>query len=144
MKKLALALIAVVMIFSFAACKDKGDLGAQTTANEQGVVEYNTVSTFDYSDFAKENADKAVTDGFKVTEGRGCLDKKAAKNIAAKEFSGDFSYTSLKLSYDRSEGIWRVSYFSDTNAEHICIDETGKTVLTLKETFYESNSNSNG
>lgn len=133
MKKFALALMAVVMIFSFAACKDKGDLGAQTTTNAQGVVEYNTVSTFDYSDFAKVNADKAVTDGFKVTEGKGCTDKTAAKNIAAKEFSGDFTYTSVKLSYDRSEGIWRVSYISDANTEHICIDETGKTVLTVKE-----------
>ena len=133
MKKIISAALAAVMIFSFSACKKKGDLGAQTTTNPQGVVEYNTVSTFDYSDFAKENADKAVKDGFKVTEGNGCRDKKAAKNAAEKEFSGEFAYTTVKISYDRTEGIWRVSYISDLKTEHVCIDETGKTVLIVKE-----------
>ncbi len=133
MKKLVSALIAVFMIFSFAACKDKGDLGAQTTTNAQGVAEYNTVSVFDYSDYVKENEGKCITEGFKVTEGARCKDKKAAKEIAAKEFSGEFTYTTLKLAYDRTEGIWRISYISDNKSEHICIDETGKTVLIVKE-----------
>ncbi len=133
MKKIVSILLVVIMLFSFAACKKKGDLGKQTTTNAQGVVEYNTVATFDYSDFAEENAEKAKTDGFKVTSGNGCNDKKVAKTIAQQEFSGDFAYTAVKLFYDRTEGIWRVSYISDTNAEHICIDETGKTILIVKE-----------
>ena len=133
MKKYALILMALMMVFSFAACRDKGDLGAQTTTNAQGIVEFNTVAVFDYSDYAKENADKAITDGFKVTKESSCSDKKEAKNIAANEFSGDFAYTTVKLAFDRTEGIWRVSYISDVNKEHICIDETGKTVLVVKE-----------
>ena len=133
MKKFSAAILAVLMIFSLAACKDKNDLGAQTTTDALGVVEYNTVTDFDYSEFAKEKEANSVTEGFKVTEGKGCRDKKAAKNIAQKEFSGDFSYTSLRLSYDRTEGIWRVSYISEEKTEHICIDETGKTILIVKE-----------
>lgn len=133
MKKIVSILLVVLMLFSFAACKEKGDLGKQTTTNAQGVVEYNTVSTFDYSDFAKTNAEKAKTDGFKVTSGNGCTDKKVAKSIAKQEFSGDFAYTTIKLSYDRTEGTWMVSYISDAHKEHICIDETGKTILVVKE-----------
>lgn len=132
MKKYVSALLAILIIFSFSAC-GKGDLGAQTTTNEQGVVEYNTVSTFDYSDFKKEFEETAITDGFKVTQASEYIDKQVAKDIAAKEFSGDFSYTSVKIAYDYTEGIWRVSYISETNKEHVCIDETGKTILIVKE-----------
>lgn len=132
MKKLSALILCGVMIFSFAACRDKNDLGAQTTTDAAGVVEYNTVSTFDYSDFTEENEKNAITEGFKVTQGDGCKDKKAAKNIAEKELNGEFLYTSVKIAYDRTEGIWRVSYISDEKSEHICIDETGKTVLIVK------------
>lgn len=133
MKKYISAILAIMIIFSFSACKKKGDLGAQTTTNEQGVVEYNTVKSFDYSDFKKENAENAITEGFKVTSTSEYVDKQVAKEIAAKEFSGDFTYTSIEISYDRTEGVWRVTYSAGSNAEHICIDETGKTVLIVKE-----------
>lgn len=133
MKRFISAFLAVFMIFSFASCKGKDNLGAQTTTNDQGVVEYNTVGNFDYSDFKKEFKDKAVTDGFKVKTESKYVDKQVAKDVAIKEFSGSFTYTSVKLAYDYTEGIWRVSYISDENTEHICIDETGKTILIVKE-----------
>lgn len=133
MKKILSALLAVFMIFSFAACKKKGDLGAQTTTNAEGIVEYATVTNFDFSEFAEEHEKDSVKEGFKVTKESKCNDKSAAKKIAEKEFSGKFKYTSVKISYDRTEGIWRVSYISDKNSEHICIDEKGKTVLIVKE-----------
>lgn len=133
MKKILAATLSLLMIFSLSACGKKGDLGKQTTTDAKGVVEYNTVSTFDYSDFKKEYEGKAVEDGFKVTTASDFVDKQVAKDVAAKEFSGSFSPTTLKLSYDRTEGVWRVSYISDAKTEHICIDETGKTILIVKE-----------
>ncbi len=133
MKRIISAVLAVFMIFSFAACGDKDDLGVQTTTDASGVVEYNTVGNFDYSDFKKEFEGKSVTDGFKVTAESEYVDKQVAKKIAAEEFSGEFTYTSVKIAYDYTEGIWRVSYISDKKTEHICIDETGKTILIVKE-----------
>lgn len=135
MKKLIAVILAAVILVSFGACSKKGDLGKQTTTNAQGVVEYNTVSTFDFSDFKKENADKAVTEGFKNSEASKCLDKGAAKKLALNELDEGFEYDTLKIAYDRTEGMWRVSYSSSAaqKAVHICIDSDGLTQLIVKE-----------
>ena len=135
MKKFTAIIIAVIMIFSFAACSKKGDLGQQTTTNAQGVVEYATVENFDFSDFKEENADNAVTEGFKNTKETTCIDKGTAKKLASNELTEGFDYNTIKINYDRTEGIWRVSYSSTaTNkAEHICIDSDGITQLIVKE-----------
>ena len=135
MKRISAILLAAVMIFSFAACSKKGDLGKQTTTNAKGIVEYNTVGTFDFSDYKKENEDKAVTEGFKNIEESKCLDKGAAKKLAANELTEGFEYDTLRIAYDRTEGMWRVSYsISETGAaENICIDSDGITQLIVKE-----------
>ncbi len=133
MKKFLAAVTAILFVFSFTSCRSKGDLGKQTKTDPSGVVEYNTVGTFDYSDFRKENKDKAKTDGFKVTKESACKDKSAAKKIASEEFGNSFVYNTIKIAFDRTEGIWRVSFSSESKTQHICIDSSGKTVLTVTE-----------
>lgn len=133
MKKLISVLLLSATLFTLCACKDKGDLGAQTKVNEANVVEYNTVSDFDYSDFKKENEAKAITEGFKNTKATKCKDKGAAKALAVKEVEG-FTYNQVKISYDRTEGIWMISYTNTENnkTQNVCIDENGVTVLIVK------------
>ena len=135
MKKIIAVIIVAVLLVSFGACSKKDDLGKQTTTNAQGMVEYNTVKTFDFSDYKKENADKAVTEGFKNTKASACLDKAAAKRLAANELDKDFEYDTLRISYDRTEGMWMVSYSSSVTqkAVNVCIDSDGLTQLIVKE-----------
>lgn len=135
MKKTAAFIIALVMIFSFCACTKEGDLGQQTQIDSQGVKEYSTVNPFDFSDFKKENKDKAVTEGFKNAEKSKCIDKGDAKKLAMNELSDGFEYNEIKINFDRTEGIWRVSFSSsDTGkTEHICVDSDGLTQLIVKE-----------
>ena len=135
MKKIIAVILAVVMLVLFGACAKEGDLGKQSTTNAQGIVEYNTVKTFDFSDYKKENADKAVTEGFKNTEASACLDKAAAKRLALNELDEGFEYDTLRISYDRTEGMWMVSYSSSVTqkAVNVCIDSDGLTQLIVKE-----------
>ena len=133
MKKFTAVIIAVIMLAVFSGCKDKGDLGAQTKTNENGVVEYNTVNAFDYSDFKKENKNSAKTEGFVNTKESECKDKSDAEALAVKELDSGFEYNTVKISYDRTEGIWRVSFSSESKTQHICIDGSGKTVLAVTE-----------
>lgn len=135
MKRLTAVLLCALMLVSFAACAKKGDLGKQTTTNAQGVVEYNTVNTFDFSDYKKENKDKAITEGFANTEKSKCLDKSTAKQLALNELEQGFEYDTVKISYDRTEGMWRVSYSSSQTQKSfsVCIDSDGVTQLIVKE-----------
>lgn len=133
MKKAFLIFLCVLTVFSLAACHKKGDLGEQTKTNESGVVEYNTVSTFDYSDFEKEHSDTAVKDGFANTKETLCRDKGTARDLAKKELSDDFAYSTVKIAYDRTEGIWKVEFSASEQKMSVCIDESGLTKLIVKE-----------
>lgn len=135
MKRAALILLSVLMMVSFAACHKKGDLGEQTKTNDSGVVEYNTVSSFDYSEYAKEHEKDCVTDGFVNTKKGTCQDKGTARDLAKKELSDDFIYDTVKIAYDRTEGMWKVEFSQNaqsTGKVSVCIEDTALTKLIVK------------
>ena len=135
MKKILAVCMALLLALSFAACGKKGDLGKQTTKSAEGIVEYNTVDTFDFGDYKKETADKAVTEGFVNAEKSACFDKGTAKKLAVKELTDGFTYDTVKIAFDRTEGVWKVSYIASAanKSENVCIDSDGLTVLIVKE-----------
>ncbi len=139
MKKLISLIFVGILLFSLCACGD--DLGKQTIVDdEHGVVEYNTVSFFDYSDFKKEHKDIAKTENFKNTTQKEFHNKTDAKKLAKNELPDSYSYNTLKIFYDRTEGIWMVE-FSTVNEDDnsvskkcsVCVDEMGLTVLIVEE-----------
>lgn len=139
MKKAVALLLIAVLALCFAACNGD-DLGKQTIVDDaQGVVEYNTVNTFDFSDFKKEHEGNAKTEGFVNTEAKEFHNKKDAKELAAKELPEGYTYNTLKLFYDRTEGIWLVEYSTENEAGEttakcsVCVEDTGYTRLVVEE-----------
>ncbi len=139
MKKLLAVLLVGILMLSLCACGD--DLGKQTIVDdEHGVVEFNTVGFFDYSDFKKEHKDTAKTEGFKNTTEQEFHNKNDAKKLAKNELPEGYSYNTLKLFYDRTEGVWLVE-FSTVNEDDnsvskkysVCVEETGFTILAVEE-----------
>lgn len=137
MKKIVAILAALTLVLSLCACSND-DLGKQTQVNA-GIVEYNTVVTFDYSDYLKEHEASAVKDGFANTKETTCIDKGTAKKLALNELDNDFTYNTVRISYDRTEGIWMVTYSTtdenkkETKTLSVCIDDKGITQLIVKE-----------
>lgn len=136
MKKTAALLLALILTFSFAACSKEGDLGDQTKKDESGVVEYNTVVAFDFRDFEEKNEKGSIKTGFVNVEESACLDKATAKKLAQNELEADFTYNTIKIFYDRTQGMWRVRFSLGEEAGQIvnvCIEDTGVTKLIVKE-----------
>ena len=137
MKRIVALLAALVLVLSLCACS-KDDLGKQTQVNA-GIVEYNTVVSFDYSDYLKEHEASAVKDGFANTKETTCIDKGTAKKLAINELESSFKYNTVRISYDRTEGVWMVTYSTtdenknETNTLSVCIDDKGITQLVVKE-----------
>lgn len=139
MKKLTALLLVFAFAFCLTACNGD-DLGKQTKVYEEGnIVEHNAVGTFDFSEYKKENADKARTDGFKNTEPMEFHNKKNATILAEKELPEGYTYNYRRFYYDRTEGIWMVE--CSTVAEdgtvsgkiNVCIEDTGYTRLIVEE-----------
>lgn len=139
MKKAVAFLLVLVFAFSFAGC-DSDDLGLQTVKDEEhGIVEFNTVHSFDFSDFKKEHADSAKTDGFVNTEPKEFHNKVDAKELAEKELPEGYKYNTIRMFFDRTEGIWMV-VFSTENEDgtvsakcSVCVEDTGYTRLVVEE-----------
>lgn len=137
MKRIVALSAALVLILSLCACS-KDDVGKQTQVNA-GIVEYNTVTAFDYSDYLKEHETSAVKDGFANTKETTCIDKGTAKKLAINELESSFKYNTVRISYDRTEGIWMVTYSTtdenknESNTMSVCIDDKGITKLIVKE-----------
>ncbi|MGN1478265.1 MAG: hypothetical protein ACI4XH_00740 [Acutalibacteraceae bacterium] len=137
MKRIVALSAALVIILSLCACS-KDDVGKQTQVNA-GIVEYNTVTAFDYSDFLKEHEASAVKEGFANTKETTCIDKGTAKKLAINELESSFKYNTVRISYDRTEGIWMVTYSTtdesknESNTLNVCIDDKGITQLIVKE-----------
>ena len=137
MKRIVALLAALVLVLSLCACS-KDDLGKQTQVNA-GIVEYNTVVSFDYSDYLKEHEASAVKEGIANTKETTCIDKGTAKKLAINELESSFKYNTVRISYDRTEGIWMVTYSTtdenknETNTLSVCIDDKGITQLVVKE-----------
>ena len=152
MKKLISVLLLVAVCFTFFACGHKnGDLGNQTTVNEEnGYTLVQEVRPFKFSD--EEDALKGMktlrVDNFKVTpeNTEGSIKTKAdAIEIAIKESTVD--YNTINVFYDRTRGIWKIVFSQVTEAEAddgsitrnsvtketVYVDEGGYTLLSFTE-----------
>lgn len=139
MKKAVAFLLAAVFAFCFAGC-NSDDLGMQTIKDdEHGVVEFNTVNFFDFSDFKKEHADTAKTEGFVNTEPKEFHNKTDARELATKELPEGYKYNTIRIFYDRTEDIWMVEFSTENeNGEvaskcSVCVEGTGYTKLVVEE-----------
>lgn len=146
MKKTIAVLLAVVISMTFFACgKKEGDLGKQTTVDKKnGYTLVEEVLTFKYNDDEEEikKNPKAKTDGFVTNESNAVgkvNTKSAVLDIAKKEVSDKFN--KINFAFDRTQGIWRVTFSMDTVSGEkttsekvmtVYVDEDGYTLATIK------------
>lgn len=146
MKKTIAVLLAVVISMMFFACgKKEGDLGKQTTVDKKnGYTLVEEVLTFKYNDDEEEikKNPNAKTDGFVTNESNAVgkvNTKSAVLDIAKKEVSDKFN--KINFAFDRTQGIWRVTFSMDTVSGEkttsekvmtVYVDEDGYTLATIK------------
>ncbi len=146
MKKLIAALLAVVISMTFFACgKKEGDLGKQTTVDKKnGYTLVEEVLTFKYNDDEEEikKNPNAKTEGFVTSESNAVgkvNTKSAVLDIAKKEVSDKFN--KINFAFDRTQGIWKVTFSMDTvtgekttseKVMTVYVDEDGYTLATIK------------
>lgn len=146
MKKIIAVLLAVVVSMTFFACgKKEGDLGKQTTVDKKnGYTLVEEVLTFKYNDDEEEikKNPNAKTDGFVTNESNAVgkvNTKSAVLDIAKKEVSDKFN--KINFAFDRTQGIWRVTFSMDTVSGEkttsekvitVYVDEDGYTLATIK------------
>lgn len=146
MKKTIAVLLAVVISMTFFACgKKEGDLGKQTTVDKKnGYTLVEEVLTFKYNDDEEEikKNPNAKTDGFVTDESNAVgkvNTKSAVLDIAKKEVSDKFN--KINFAFDRTQGIWRVTFSMDTVSGEkttsekvmtVYVDEDGYTLATIK------------
>lgn len=146
MKKTIAVLLAVVISMTFFACgKKEGDLGKQTTVDKKnGYTLVEEVLTFKYNDDEEEikKNPNAKTDGFVTNESNAVgkvNTKSAVLEIAKKEVSDKFN--KINFAFDRTQGIWRVTFSMDTVSGEkttsekvmtVYVDEDGYTLATIK------------
>lgn len=146
MKKIIAVLLAVVVSMTFFACgKKEGDLGKQTTVDKKnGYTLVEEVLTFKYNDDEEEikKNPNAKTDGFVTNESNAVgkvNTKSAVLDIAKKEVSDRFN--KINFAFDRTQGIWRVTFSMDTVSGEkttsekvmtVYVDEDGYTLATIK------------
>lgn len=146
MKKIIAGLLTAVVALSFFACgKKEGDLGKQTTVDkENGYTIVEEVLTFKYNDDEEEikKNPNAKTEGFVTSESNAVgktNTKSAVLEIAKKEVSDN--YNKIGFAFDRTQGIWKVTFSLDTVAQEktdsrkvmtVYVDEDGYTLATVK------------
>lgn len=146
MKKIIAVLLAVAISMTFFACgKKEGDLGKQTTVDKKnGYTLVEEVLTFKYNDDEEEikKNPNAKTDGFVTNESNAVgkvNTKSAVLDIAKKEVSDKFN--KINFAFDRTQGIWRVTFSMDTVSGEkttsekvmtVYVDEDGYTLATIK------------
>lgn len=146
MKKIIAVLLAVVISMTFFACgKKEGDLGKQTTVDKKnGYTLVEEVLTFKYNDDEEEikKNPNAKTDGFVTNESNAVgkvNTKSAVLDVAKKEVSDRFN--KINFAFDRTQGIWRVTFSMDTVSGEkttsekvmtVYVDEDGYTLATIK------------
>lgn len=146
MKKIIAVFLAVVVSMTFFACgKKEGDLGKQTTVDKKnGYTLVEEVLTFKYNDDEEEikKNPNAKTDGFVTNESNAVgkvNTKSAVLDIAKKEVSDKFN--KINFAFDRTQGIWRVTFSMDTVSGEkttsekvmtVYVDEDGYTLATIK------------
>lgn len=146
MKKIIAGLLIAVVALSFFACgKKEGDLGKQTTVDkENGYTLVEEVLTFKYNDDEEEikKNPNAKTEGFVTSESNAVgkvNTKPAVLDIAKKEVGEKFN--KVNFAFDRTRGVWKVTFSLDTVAEEkitsskvmtVYVDEDGYTLATVK------------
>ena len=151
MKKIvALSLSAFLTLALFGCGKNNGDLGKQTTVDEQnGYTLVQEVKMFKMNDDEEilKKLDGVRTDGFKIGEANklGNIGTKSdVIEIARGE--ADVKYNSILVSFDRTQGIWKVVFSNDNEItdengmkhvekdilETVYVDEEGYTLAIYK------------
>ena len=146
MKKIVAVLLTAVIAITFFACgKKEGDLGKQTTVDKKnGYTLVEEVLTFKYNDDEEEikKNPNAKTEGFVTNESNAVgkvNTKSAVLDIAKKEVGEKFN--KVNFAFDRTQGIWRVTFSMDTVTDEkttsekvltVYIDEDGYTLATIK------------
>lgn len=149
MKKFSAFLIAFAVAFALFGCgKNDGDLGKQTTIDEEnGYTLVQEVKMFKMNDDEKiiKTLDGVKKDGFRTGADNkaGEIDVKSdAINIAKTEI--DVKYNSIRVSFDRTRGIWKIVFSNDVEnvdengmksvesdvIETVYVDEDGYTLMT--------------
>lgn len=134
----ALFLTALLAFTLFGCGEQEGDLGKQTTVDEQnGYTLTQEVKNFKFKEEedSLEKIENLRKDGFKVTEenATGEIKTKAdAFELALKEVTVEFN--TITSYFDRTRGIWKVIFsdVTETEAEDGSISRTSVT----KETIY--------
>lgn len=138
----------LMLLVLFGCGKSDGGLGKQTTVDEEnGYTLVAEVKTFKMNDDERlmKKLDGIKEDGFKtgIENATGDIGTKAdAIEIARGEV--DVKYNSIRISYDRTRGIWKVVFSNDVEekdengmkhvesdvVETVYVDEDGYTLLT--------------
>lgn len=145
MKKLAAIILTLILVLSLCACGKDDGLGKQTSVNkDEGYTIVNEVLPFEYKKIKnelKENKNAKLS-GFVTNEENKAGDitsKNDALEIAKKEVTDSFN--KINVAYDRTRGIWRVTFSTDTVTEEktentvvmtVYVDEEGYTIATVK------------
>lgn len=126
MKKIIAFSLTVILIVSLSACsKHDGDLGKQTTIDEQnGYTLVQEVVNFKMNDDerAMKKLDGVQKSGFATTEDNpmgAVRNKNDALAVAKKEVS--VSYNSIRNYFDRTQGKWKIVFSNDVEK----VDENG-------------------
>ena len=139
MKRFFAFFLTVLLAFTLFGCgEQEGDLGKQTTVDEQnGYTLTQEVKNFKFKEEedSLEKIENLRKDGFKVTEenATGEIKTKAdAFELALKEVTVEFN--TITSYFDRTRGIWKVIFsdVTETEAEDGSISRTSVT----KETIY--------
>ena len=122
MKKFLTFLLVALISFSLSGCGEKeGDLGQQTTLNEEnGYTVFKEAKPFEFKkeEDALEERENLRTDGFKYTEENkkgSTANTDAALEIALEEVTVKFN--AVKTYYDKTRGIWKVVFYDMTETE---------------------------
>ena len=147
MKKFIAVILMISVALSLSACgkKKEGDLGKQTTIDENnGYTLVEEVLPFKFNKDEKElkKDPNAKMTGFVTNESNAAGKisvKSQAVEIAKKEVTEKFN--KVNIAYDRTQGIWRIKFSLDTVTEEkttntpvmtVYVDEDGYTLATTK------------
>lgn len=144
MKKFTAVLLMLLIPAMLFGCKKEGDLGKQTTIDEQsGITVYEGTGMFKMNDdeSAMKKLEGVRKDGFKASEDGAAEIKTRSDAIEIAKKEATVKYNSIHVAFDRTRGVWRVILGNDaekqvdgktqiesTPAETVYIDEDGYTI----------------
>lgn len=149
MKKFSAFLIAFAVAFALFGCgRNDGDLGKQTTVDEaNGYTLVEEVKNFRMNDDERlmKSIDGIRTDGFRTGEENKTGDIGTKSDvIALAKAEVEAKYNSVRVFFDRTQGIWKVVFSNDVQnvdekgmktvqsdvVETVYVDEEGYTLMT--------------